>query len=145
MQCLVYASHVLSVCADEVQVGHLRHAVLQVLKCQHPSGGFGGSERHDPHMLYTVSAVQILALYDKLELLDIDRVVTCKLQSHQAPQCEPVELTCCKYTHRSNIGSLHKAYYLLCVGYVKHAFEIWNSFYLPYMLQVLLRLRDTCP
>lgn len=52
----------------------------QVLKCQHYSGGFGGSERHDPHMLYTLSAVQVLALHDKLHLLDADLVVSCKPQ-----------------------------------------------------------------
>lgn len=38
------------------------------------TGGFGGSEGHDAHLLYTLSAVQILALYDKLSLLDADRV-----------------------------------------------------------------------
>lgn len=48
-----------------------------VMSCQHPCGGFGGSERHDPHLLYTLSAVQILALYDRMDLLDKDRVATC--------------------------------------------------------------------
>ena len=65
------------------QYATLCHSLLQVLKCQHSSGGFGGSERHDPHMLYTVSAVQVLALYDKLHLLDVDRAVKCKLCSQQ--------------------------------------------------------------
>ena len=50
----------------------------QVLQCQHPSGGFGGSERHDSHLLYTLSAVQILALYNKLHLIDADQVASCK-------------------------------------------------------------------
>ena len=45
-----------------------------VLSCQHENGGFGGSERHDPHMLYTLSAVQILALFDSLDLIDADKV-----------------------------------------------------------------------
>lgn len=48
-----------------------------VLLCQAPSGGFGGSERHDAHILYTLSALQILALYDKLDLVDADRVASC--------------------------------------------------------------------
>lgn len=48
-----------------------------VLRCQKEDGGFGGSERHDSHMLYTLSAVQILALYDRLDLIDTDRVVQC--------------------------------------------------------------------
>lgn len=30
-----------------------------VMKCRHDCGGFGGSEGHDPHILYTLSAVQV--------------------------------------------------------------------------------------
>ena len=30
-----------------------------VMKCRHECGGFGGSEGHDPHVLYTLSAVQV--------------------------------------------------------------------------------------
>jgi geranylgeranyl transferase type-2 subunit beta len=48
-----------------------------VMRCQKEDGGFGGSERHDSHMLYTLSAVQILALYDRLDLLDVEKVVKC--------------------------------------------------------------------
>lgn len=29
-----------------------------VLACQHPCGGFGGNVGHDPHLLYTLSAVR---------------------------------------------------------------------------------------
>ncbi|DBA85378.1 TPA: Geranylgeranyl transferase type-2 subunit beta 1 [Trebouxia sp. C0005] len=47
-----------------------------VLKCQHSSGGFGGSERHDAHLLYTLSALQVLALYDKLHLVNADQIAT---------------------------------------------------------------------
>ena len=32
-----------------------------VLACQNADGGFGAAPGHDSHMLYTVSAVQILA------------------------------------------------------------------------------------
>jgi geranylgeranyl transferase type-2 subunit beta len=49
-----------------------------VLECQHEGGGFGGSERHDPHLLYTLSALQILALHDQLHRADADRVATCE-------------------------------------------------------------------
>lgn len=35
--------------------------VAWVLACQRPGGGFGGSERHDPHLLYTLSALQASA------------------------------------------------------------------------------------
>jgi len=45
--------------------------ILQfVLACQHPNGGFGGNIGHDPHLLYTLSAVQVLAVLDSLHLID---------------------------------------------------------------------------
>ena len=52
--------------------------VSWVLSCQHECGGFGGSARNDPHMLYTLSAVQILELCGKLHLLDSSKVTQCK-------------------------------------------------------------------
>ena len=48
-----------------------------VLSCQHSNGGFGGSERHDPHLLYTLSAVQILALCDALDCINREQVAQC--------------------------------------------------------------------
>jgi geranylgeranyl transferase type-2 subunit beta len=30
-----------------------------VLNCRHPCGGFGGNVSHDPHLLYTLSAIQV--------------------------------------------------------------------------------------
>jgi hypothetical protein len=41
-----------------------------VLSCQHDNGGFGAAPRHDAHLLYTVSAVQILAEVDALDVLE---------------------------------------------------------------------------
>jgi geranylgeranyl transferase type-2 subunit beta len=41
-----------------------------VLNCQHDNGGFGAAPKHDAHMLYTVSAIQILATIDALDELD---------------------------------------------------------------------------
>jgi hypothetical protein len=41
-----------------------------VLSCQHDNGGFGAAPGHDAHLLYTVSAVQILAMVDALEVLE---------------------------------------------------------------------------
>ena len=35
---------------------------------------FGGNVHHDPHLLYTLSALQILALYDQLAIVDADKV-----------------------------------------------------------------------
>lgn len=43
------------------------------------TGGFSGNIGHDPHILYTLSAVQVLALFNKLDVLDIDKVATCIL------------------------------------------------------------------
>lgn len=54
-------------------------AILEwVLSCQREDGGFGGSERHDSHLLYTQSAVLILALYGALHRLDAERVLACE-------------------------------------------------------------------
>lgn len=33
--------------------------LIFVKKCQHDCGGIGASEGHDPHLLYTLSAVQV--------------------------------------------------------------------------------------
>ncbi|KAI9739504.1 MAG: hypothetical protein M1834_006219 [Cirrosporium novae-zelandiae] len=41
-----------------------------VLSCQHENGGFGAAPGHDPHMLYTVSAVQILVTVNGLDKLE---------------------------------------------------------------------------
>jgi geranylgeranyl transferase type-2 subunit beta len=41
-----------------------------VLSCQHDNGGFGAAPGHDAHLLYTVSAVQILATVDALDELE---------------------------------------------------------------------------
>ena len=56
-----------------------------VLACQNEDGGFGAAPGHDSHMLYTVSAVQILATVDATSSLDQsggkDRVGNCKSMS----------------------------------------------------------------
>jgi hypothetical protein len=41
-------------------------------------GGFGGHIDHDPHILSTLSAVQILITYDRLDAIQVDKVVDCK-------------------------------------------------------------------
>lgn len=41
-----------------------------VFSCQNDDGGFGAAPGHDSHMLYTVSAVQILATIDALKDLE---------------------------------------------------------------------------
>ncbi|PVH97780.1 terpenoid cyclases/Protein prenyltransferase [Periconia macrospinosa] len=48
-----------------------RAGILEFLfSCLHENGGFGAAPGHDPHMLYTVSAVQILATLDAFDDLD---------------------------------------------------------------------------
>ncbi|XP_077986268.1 geranylgeranyl transferase type-2 subunit beta-like [Glandiceps talaboti] len=43
--------------------------------CQHECGGVGASKGHDPHLLYTLSAVQILTLYDRLDAINVDKII----------------------------------------------------------------------
>ena len=47
-------------------------------------GGFGGSRHHDPHILYTCSAVQLLAIYGALDQIDADAVAR-QIASLQLP------------------------------------------------------------
>ncbi|KAL5175337.1 Geranylgeranyl transferase type-2 subunit beta 1 [Glycine soja] len=55
--------------------------VSWLMSCQHESGGFGGNVGHDPHILYTLSAVQVLALFDKLNVIDVDKTLSaCKMK-----------------------------------------------------------------
>ena len=57
-----------------------------IRSCQHESGGISASVHHDPHILYTLSAVQVLALMDALDdqVVDLDRLVD-YVQSLQQP------------------------------------------------------------
>ncbi|KAF3857950.1 hypothetical protein F7725_011151 [Dissostichus mawsoni] len=53
-----------------------RPEIVDFIKsCQHECGGLSASIGHDPHLLYTLSAVQILCLYDSVDALDVDKVV----------------------------------------------------------------------
>ena len=45
---------------------------------------FGGNINHDPHMLYTLSALQVLALCSSLNLVDFDKIAQ-YIQSLQNP------------------------------------------------------------
>ena len=59
--------------AEEMDTAEI---VRWVLQCQDEvSGGFGGSVGHDAHLLYTLSALQILALTKHIhQLTDIDKI-----------------------------------------------------------------------
>lgn len=61
-------------------MGHLdntsKDEVLEFIsQCQSDCGGISPSINHDPHLLYTLSAVQILCMYDALDVIDVDKVV----------------------------------------------------------------------
>ncbi|ENN71963.1 hypothetical protein HUJ04_003028 [Dendroctonus ponderosae] len=50
--------------------------VEYIVKCQDPdSGGISACIDHDPHILHTLSGIQILAMFDKLDAIDIEGVV----------------------------------------------------------------------
>ncbi|KAG0169598.1 hypothetical protein DFQ28_003517 [Apophysomyces sp. BC1034] len=49
--------------------------IAYVSSLQHENGGFGGHTHHDPHIIYTLSAVQILATLDALDTIDTEKVV----------------------------------------------------------------------
>lgn len=46
------------------------------LSCQNADGGFGGNAGQDSHMLYTLSAVQVLCMFDAIDKCNIDGVAT---------------------------------------------------------------------
>lgn len=46
-----------------------------VKKCQHDCGGISASPLHDPHILHTLSAIQILCIYDSIDVIDVEKVV----------------------------------------------------------------------
>ncbi|KAF3926496.1 hypothetical protein AA313_de0208759 [Arthrobotrys entomopaga] len=47
-----------------------------VQSCQHENGGFGAHPGHDPHLLYTLSAIQILAMVDALDAVNTQSCVS---------------------------------------------------------------------
>lgn len=52
-----------------------KEIVSWVFQCYDPeSGGFAGNVGHDVHLLYTLSAIQILAIFDELDQLDRAKV-----------------------------------------------------------------------
>ena len=53
-----------------------RTEILEFIKkCQCPlTGGISACVQHDPHILYTLSAVQILCIYDSLNEIDLEGV-----------------------------------------------------------------------
>lgn len=54
-----------------------KERILQyVMTCYHADiGAFSGNSDQDPHLLYTLSGIQILAIYDELDRIDVESVV----------------------------------------------------------------------
>uniref|UniRef100_H2ZE28 Geranylgeranyl transferase type-2 subunit beta n=1 Tax=Ciona savignyi TaxID=51511 RepID=H2ZE28_CIOSA len=46
-----------------------------VVSCQKDCGGFGPAPDHDPSILYTLSAIQVLCMLDKVEKIDVEKAV----------------------------------------------------------------------
>ena len=53
---------------------HRDFAIECVRRCRCANGGYGANTGHDAHILYTLSAVQILALCDAVDRLDVGEV-----------------------------------------------------------------------
>ena len=53
-----------------------KEGILKFVKsCFHEdTGGFGAAVDHDEHLLHTLSAIQILAIYDSYHIVDLDKV-----------------------------------------------------------------------
>lgn len=53
-----------------------------VKRNQHESGGFSPSDGHDPHILYTLSALQIVLVYDIIDEINKEKLIEfiCSLQ-----------------------------------------------------------------
>lgn len=85
-----------------------------VLSCLRDNGGFGAAPGHDAHMLYTVSAVQILATLDAFSELDgrVDggrmKVANCKLaQSRYSSAAADVRLAVIASLQDPQTGAFH--------------------------------------
>eukprot|EP01111_Echinosteliopsis_oligospora_P006749 TRINITY_DN21084_c0_g1_i1.p1 TRINITY_DN21084_c0_g1~~TRINITY_DN21084_c0_g1_i1.p1 ORF type:complete len:331 (+),score=74.02 TRINITY_DN21084_c0_g1_i1:54-1046(+) len=46
-----------------------------IVACQQENGGFSGNIGHDAHLLYTLSAVQLLLQFDSLDRINVDKLV----------------------------------------------------------------------
>ncbi|KFZ10806.1 hypothetical protein V502_07914 [Pseudogymnoascus sp. VKM F-4520 (FW-2644)] len=104
-----------------------------VFSCQKPDGGFGAAPRHDAHMLYTCSAIQILATVDALDELDkrgpgkqnlgewianLQNKETGTFAGDEWGECD-TRFICCGFIGLSLLGLLHLADVDKAVGYIK--------------------------
>ncbi|ORX53400.1 terpenoid cyclases/Protein prenyltransferase [Piromyces finnis] len=107
-----------------------------ILSCQNEDGGFGGCTDHDSHLLYTLSAIQVLVICDTLSEVDKDKVVeyVSKLQnpdgSFSGDEWGEVDtrfsycaLSCLKMLHRLDAVDVPKA-----VEYIKKCMNFDGGF-----------------
>lgn len=52
-----------------------KYIVNFVKSCFNSDGGFSPAPNHDSHILYTLSAIQILTTYNEIKEIDCDRVI----------------------------------------------------------------------
>lgn len=100
-----------------------------IRKCQCPqTGGIAACVQHDPHILYTLSAVQILCIYDCLNEIDVDGVAK-YITSLQQPDGSffgdkwgevDTRFSFCAVATLTLIVS-----YLMCFSSIGHAIYFW--------------------
>lgn len=101
-----------------------------VLSCQHESGGFGAAPGHDAHMLYTVSAVQILAMVDAFDELETRgkgkaKVGECTSPTHVSPVLTALAHTNeLRLSHRQPAKSHHRHLRRRRMGRGRHALPV---------------------
>lgn len=59
-----------------------------VQSCQHDNGGFGASQNHDSHLLYTLSAIQVCTVQPKHNACARSSFCVCNLSTCRVPVLE---------------------------------------------------------
>ena len=100
-----------------------------VLSCQNADGGFGAAPGHDSHMLYSVSAVQILATIDALQELyrpgfdGPEQVGRCEL----APDTTAHGELTVRHRHRQLAAARHRNVRWRLVGRDRHQIPLCRT------------------
>jgi len=66
----------------------LKGSKLITEKSRAIAGGFAPHPGHDPNIHSTLSAIQILATHDSLEVLQVDKIVECEPSSYPLSLCD---------------------------------------------------------
>jgi geranylgeranyl transferase type-2 subunit beta len=57
-----------------LQTDRKEEIVKFVKACQNENGGFGGNVGHDPHITSSLYALYILAMFDEIHAIDLDKL-----------------------------------------------------------------------